>query len=265
MSSFLPLWAGAFPLAVGLMAAVWVASLATRDASLVDRFWGLGFVAIAWHTWWRAGHGDASPWFPWLVLGAVTIWGIRLSLHITWRNWGRGEDPRYRAMREAGGPGWPLRSLVTVFGLQGALLWLLAAPLVAALHAPGPPQPLLAGIGAVVWCVGMVFEAGGDWQLARFKADPANRGRVLDTGLWGWTRHPNYFGDAACWWGYFLLAAAVGAWWTIFSPVVMTGLLLKVSGVPLLEKGLVETRPGYREYVRRTSPFFPWPPRRPYP
>jgi len=253
-------WLGGLPIALVLMAAVWVASVPTRDASLVDRFWGLGFVLLAWYWWWQELAGTAT-WFQWLILALVSVWGIRLSLFITWRNWGHGEDPRYRAMRDSGGPAWTGRSLVTVFGLQGALLWLLSAPVAAALLAQRPPSLLLVAAGVACWGVGVVFEAGGDWQLARFKADPANRGRVLDTGFWRWTRHPNYFGDAMCWWGYFLLAASVGAWWTVFSPVLMTVLLMKVSGVSLLEKTLLQTKPQYRDYVARTSAFVPWPQR----
>ncbi|MDP9144729.1 MAG: DUF1295 domain-containing protein [Actinomycetota bacterium] len=248
-------------LAMGMMALAWVASMARRDASLVDRFWGLTFVALAW--WYRgvAPAPAAAPWFRDLVVALVTIWGVRLSLHITWRNWGHGEDFRYRAMREAGGPRWGWRNLVTVFALQGVLAWVIAMPLLAVMASESTPHPLLVGLGVASWVIGIVFEAGGDWQLARFRADSSNRGKVLDTGLWRYTRHPNYFGDAMCWWGYFLLGAAVGGWWSIFAPVLMTILLMKVSGVALLEASLSESKPQYREYIRRTSPFVPWPPR----
>jgi len=247
-------------LALALMTAVWVAGLVTRDASLVDRFWGAGFVVVAWCYWLQGGGGAGKP-IAVLTLALVTIWGLRLSLHITWRNWGHGEDPRYAAMRRAGGPGWQWRSLVTVFGLQALLLWVISTPLRVALTATQTAVVPLVVLGVACWLVGFTFEAGGDWQLARFKADPANRGRVLDTGFWRYTRHPNYFGDALCWWGFFALAAAVGGWWTVFSPLLMTILLMKVSGVSLLEKSLLDTKPSYRDYVRRTNAFFPGRPR----
>jgi len=248
-------------LALALMTIVWAASMVTRDASLVDRFWGAGFVLVAWYYALQLPTPPGGGWHRRLVLLLVSAWGLRLSLHITGRNWGRGEDPRYRAMRERGGAGWPVRSLLTVHGLQGLLLWVISAPLLAAMAAPAPARPLLATLGALAWAAGFAFEAGGDWQLARFKAEPANRGRVLDTGFWRYTRHPNYFGDALCWWGLFALAAAVGGWWTVFSPLLMTFLLVKVSGVSLLEKSLLDTKPAYRDYVRRTNAFFPGRPR----
>jgi steroid 5-alpha reductase family enzyme len=136
----------------------------------------------------------------------------------------------------------------------------ISLPLLAAVNST-TPLGWLDAIGAAVWLLGMVFEAGGDWQLARFKADPANRGKVLDSGLWRYTRHPNYFGDFCVWWGLFLIALAGGGWWSVIGPLVMSGLLLKVSGVVLLEKDIGERRPAYRDYVRRTSAFFPAPPR----
>lgn len=245
-----------------LMATVWIASIPTHDASLVDRFWGAGFVLLAWWYFLQDDSSAAGNWLARLVLALVTLWGLRLSLHITWRNWGHGEDSRYAAMRQAGGPTWRLQSLFTVFGLQAMLLWIIATPLYVAITSDRAPFLPVAAVGAACWLVGFIFEAGGDWQLARFKANPDNRGKVLDTGLWRYTRHPNYFGDAMCWWGFYLLAAAVGGWWTIFAPVVMTVLLMKVSGVVLLEKTLVESKPAYREYVRRTNAFVPGP-RRP--
>lgn len=262
MTAVVPVWLATLPVGLMLMSAVWVVSIPARDASLVDRFWGLGFVVVAWASLLVGGSQVPATVLPALTLGLVSVWGIRLSAYITWRNWGQGEDRRYAAMREAGGEGWAGRSLVTVFWLQAALLWILAAPLAAAILSPTPPAGWLVGAGVLAWLVGFTFEAGGDWQLARFKADPANRGRVMAEGFWRYTRHPNYFGDAMCWWGYFLLAASVGAWWTVFSPVLMTFLLMRVSGVTLLERSLAETKPGYRDYVARTNAFFPGP-RRP--
>ena len=147
-----------------------------------------------------------------------------------------------------------------VFGLQAVLAWAIAMPVFAALDGDTPCN-LLDVAGVALWITGMLFEGVGDWQLARFKADPANRGRVLDSGLWRYTRHPNYFGEATLWWGFYLLAAAAGAWWTLFAPLVMTIMLLKVSGVSLLEKDIGARRPAYREYAARTSVFIPWLPK----
>jgi steroid 5-alpha reductase family enzyme len=167
-------------------------------------------------------------------------------------------------MRAHYGARFGVISLVTVFGLQGVLMWLISLPLQVAQVAPEPGRlTLLDGIGALLWLLGFGFEAVGDWQLVRFKGHPGNRGKVMDRGLWAFTRHPNYFGDAVLWWGLFVIAAATpGGAWTIVSPAVMTFFLMRVSGVPLLERSLLKTRPQYADYARRTSAFFPWPPRR---
>jgi len=244
-------------LALGLaMGVLWLLSIRLRNASIVDPFWGTGYVLVAWIS--AAGTTGAEPRRA-VLLALVTAWGLRLSLHLLARNAGHGEDPRYRAMRAQHGPRFWWVSLFTVFAFQGLLLWVVALPLMAVVVARGPaglgPLDLL-GVG--LWAVGFFFEAVGDWQLGRFQADPATRGTVLDTGLWRYTRHPNYFGDALQWWGFGVLALATGAWWALVSPVVMNLLLLKVSGVALLEKDIAERRPGYREYVRRTNAFFPW-------
>jgi steroid 5-alpha reductase family enzyme len=244
-----------------LVTLVWVLSLLLRDSSIVDIFWGAGFVAVTWLVAaWTSQELGPRAW----VLGLlVTMWGLRLSLYILWRNWGRGEDYRYRAWRAQAGDAWWWRSYFKVFLLQGAVMWLVAAPLVAVIgRAAQPALGWLDAVAVAVWVVGFFFETAGDWQLARFKADAANKGRVMTSGVWRYTRHPNYFGDAAVWWGHYLVAAAAGAWWTAFSPVLMTFLLVRVSGVALLETALRETKPGYREYVASTSAFFPWPPRR---
>jgi len=242
---------------VVMMTVVWVFSVGKRDASIIDIFWGLGFILVAWIYFWLS---EASTARKCLIVALVTLWGLRLSLYILWRNWGKAEDYRYRAMRAKDPRGFPLRSLYSVFWLQAILLWAISMPLLQAQRAATPTGLVwLDLLGLVFFVIGFVFEAGGDWQLARFKADPANRGKVLNRGFWRYTRHPNYFGDAMVWWGFFLLAAATpGSLWTIYSPIVMTLLLLRVSGVALLEKGLKESRPGYQEYVERTSAFFPW-------
>jgi steroid 5-alpha reductase family enzyme len=238
----------------------WLLSLARHDVSTVDVQWGLAFVLVA-----AIGAflgGGAAPRRVLLLL-LVGIWGARLAWHIHRRNRGKGEDYRYAAMRERHGSRFPWVSLFTVFLLQGALALFIALPLLAAAAAPEPPALGVWDLaGLLLWTVGFLFEAVGDAQLARFKADPAHRGRVMDRGLWRYTRHPNYFGDATLWWGLFLVACATpGGWKTVASPLVMTFLLLKVSGVALLEKGLARTKPGYADYVARTSAFLPWFPR----
>jgi steroid 5-alpha reductase family enzyme len=242
------------------MFTLWLISLALKNSSIVDIFWGLGFVMV--NAVYFAISPSGAPNRKWLITLLVTIWGLRLFFHILWRNWGRTEDFRYQAWRLAAGSSWWWRSFLKVFLIQGLLMWIISIPLLSA-QAGMQPRSLvwLDALGVSVWGVGFFFEAAGDWQLARFRADPANRGSVLDSGVWRFTRHPNYFGDAAQWWGYFLIAAAAGGWWTVFSPVLMTLLLLRVSGVALLEKTLTETKPQYRRYIKMTSPFFPLPPR----
>ncbi|MFO0869088.1 MAG: DUF1295 domain-containing protein [Pirellulales bacterium] len=245
-----------------LVTLLWLISLARRDASIVDPFWGTGFVVVAWIAVATADHLTPRSW---LLAALTTVWGLRLSLFLLWRNHGKGEDYRYRAMREYHGARFGLVSFVTVFLLQGLLLWFISWPLqwgIAAPHAPAG-WSFLDLAGGLLWIVGLLFESVGDWQLARFRADPANRGQVFDRGLWRYTRHPNYFGDFCVWWGLFLLAAAQGAAWTIASPLLMSLLLWKVSGVALLERTIGERRPAYAEYCRRTNAFFPGPPRRP--
>ena len=245
-------------LIAGIMLALWLVSLPLRNASIVDVFWGIGFVVIVWVTAFAAESTSARG----LLTAVLTsIWGLRLAGYLAWRNLGKGEDYRYRAMRERSGNRFPLMSLLVVFWLQGLIMWLVALPIQTA---PFGAAPLawIDLIGVIVWAIGWLFESVGDLQLARFKANPDNRGKVMDRGLWRYTRHPNYFGDFLVWWGLYLIAAAGGAWWTIFSPILRSFLLIRVSGVKLLEHSLKSKRPGYADYVQRTSPFFPWPPRR---
>jgi steroid 5-alpha reductase family enzyme len=246
---------------LGAVTLVWLLSLLKRDVSIVDIFWGLGFVGLNW--FYRA-LGPEGTSRHWLLLALVTIWGLRLALYLLWRNWGHGEDPRYQAMRAYRGDNFWWMSLFTIFSLQGMLIWFIATPLFVVQFSAGPPLWTWTDVvGLLFWSIGFFFETVGDWQLARFKADPANRGRVMRTGLWACTRHPNYFGDAMVWWGYFLLALAVpGSLWTILSPVLMTVLLLKVSGVALLEQTITERRPDYRDYIVGTNAFLPGFPRR---
>lgn len=246
---------------IGLMMLLWLVSLLLRNSSIVDIFWGAGFVIAVWLAY---ALGSGYPGRKILLAILVTIWGLRLSLHILRRNWGKPEDFRYARWREEHGTRWWWVSLFQVFLLQGVLMWGISAPLVAAQVLPSRDHlGVLDGLGVSLWIIGFFFEAVGDWQLGRFKADPANQGKLLTQGVWRYSRHPNYFGDAAQWWGYYLIAAAAGAWWTVFSPILMTLLLIRVSGVALLEKTLIETKPGYREYAETTSAFIPWFPRRP--
>jgi steroid 5-alpha reductase family enzyme len=242
-----------------VMLLTWVASLVRRDASLVDRVWGLGFVVVAIAV--RVAV-DGCPGRQWLLVGMTALWGVRLSAYLTWRNWGHGEDFRYQTMRRRHGARFALVSLGTVFGMQAVLMWVVALPVTLGQVRHEPGLGVLAGVGVALWAVGLTFETVGDAQLARFKADPANAGYVMDRGLWRYTRHPNYFGDACVWWGIALVAAestlgAIG----IIGAVVMTVLLRRVSGVTLLEQSMHKRRPGYVDYVTRTSPFLPRPPR----
>lgn len=246
---------------MAMMLVLWVASLALKNASIVDIFWGAGFALIAIITFTQT---NGYPTRKLLITSMAVVWGLRLSIHIGWRNHGKGEDFRYQAMRKRIGERFALVSLFTVFGLQGVLMWVVSLPLQVAQMSREPDRlTWLDFFGVVVWAVGFLFEGIGDLQLTLFRVNPANKGKVMDRGLWAYTRHPNYFGDALLWWGFFLIALATAAgWWTVISPVLMTTLLIKVSGVALLEKTLVKTRPEYRDYVRRTSPFFPRPPKR---
>jgi steroid 5-alpha reductase family enzyme len=239
------------------MVLLWLLSLRIKDASIVDIFWGAGFVLSAWVYFSLAPEGNLLRKL--LLVSLVSIWGLRLSIHIGRRNLGKGEDYRYQQWRKEHGARWWWVSFFQVFLLQGFLMWIISAPLLAAQWLPGAGRLTgLDAVGALVWLVGFLFEALGDAQLARFRADPANKGRLLETGLWRYTRHPNYFGDAVQWWGFYLLALAAGGWWTVFSPLVMTSLLRFVSGVALLERNLKNTKPGYAEYAARTNAFFPW-------
>jgi steroid 5-alpha reductase family enzyme len=246
---------------LGLMTALWLVSLALKNSSIVDIFWGTGFVISAWTAFALTPDGFGPR--KWLLCGLVTIWGLRLSLHILTRNWGKPEDFRYQVWRKETGAAWWWRSFFKVFLLQGVLMWIIAAPLLAAQYSAQPGAlTWLDFLALPVWLYGLFFEAVGDWQLARFKANPANKGKVLQTGVWRYTRHPNYFGDAAQWWAYFLLALSAGGWWAFFSPLIMTGLLMRVSGVTLLEKSLRAQKPDYQAYAAVTSEFIPWFPRK---
>lgn len=242
------------------MILVWLASLRLRNTGIVDAFWGPGFVIVA-ITAFMIGDGYTPRRV--LVVSLAAAWGLRLGAHLASRNLGKPEDFRYARMREKFGERWGMRSLVSVFLVQGIAMWSVSLPLQFA-QISGTPSRLTwrDGLGAALWLVGFAFEAIGDAQLRRFKTDPANAGTVMDRGLWRYTRHPNYFGDATLWWGFFVIALdAPDGWWTIVSPVAMTFVLARITGVPILERHLMHSRPGYAEYVRRTSALFPLPPK----
>jgi steroid 5-alpha reductase family enzyme len=250
------LWSGVVLLAIAV--AFWLWSLAKDDVSIVDSLWSLMFlVSAAVYVALAETTGPRAV----LVLVLVAVWALRLSVYITVRNHGQPEDYRYQEIRRNNEPGFRFKSLYIVFGLQALLAWGISLPLVVATSGQAILGPFDYA-GVALWTTGFLFEAIGDLQLARFKRDPGNRGRVLDSGLWRYTRHPNYFGNFTLWWGFYLIALAAGGWWTILAPLLMSFLLLRVSGVALLEKDIGERRPAYADYIRRTNAFFPGP-RRP--
>ncbi len=255
MNHYLEIFFPALIPILALMTLLWIASVFLKNASIVDPFWGFGFVVVAAFYY---GQASGEPIRQTLVLTLAAIWGMRLFLYLGWRNWGKGEDYRYREFRQKFGPEryWWF-SFFQVFLLQGILMWLISAPLLGAQYRETPLNPLDV-LGVVVWLVGFAFEAGGDWQLARFKSDPANKGKLLTSGFWRYTRHPNYFGDSAVWWGFGLLSLAAGSYVPVLGSILMTAMIIKVSGVELLEKSLKNAKPGYEDYIRRTNAFFPW-------
>ena len=237
--------------------AAWAYSVARRNVAIVDSLWSLmilasllSYVLLSGATGVRAA----------LLLFLVSAWAVRLAVHITVRNHGQPEDHRYQAIRRNNQPHFWLKSIYIVFGLQAFLAWFVSMPAVAG-AASVAPLGWLDAAGLLAWSVGMYFEVVGDWQLAKFQRQRESKGAVLDSGLWRYTRHPNYFGECLLWWGVFLVALSAGAWWAVVSPILMTLLLLRVSGVALLERDIAERRPAYREYVERTSAFIPMPPR----
>jgi steroid 5-alpha reductase family enzyme len=246
--------------ALGAMTLLWIASLPLRNASIVDAWWGPGIAGLAWLNL----AVTEAPARALLAASLVTLWGLRLGVHLLWRARGSGEDPRYAAMRRSHGARFGWVSLFTVFLLQGVLQVAVSLPLAVVAAEPGPAAlGALDALGIAVFAVGLGFEAAGDLQLARFRADPRSAGRVLDHGLWAWTRHPNYFGDFLVWWGLFIIALGSPlGWLALPGPALLSFLLLRVSGVTLLERTLVERRPDYAAYMARVPAFFPRPPRR---
>ncbi len=247
--------------ACGLMIVAWALCTARRNAGLIDGFWGLGFIAIAWVSVWLAPVVAPRAW---LIAGLVSLWGLRLSIHLFARNWSKPEDRRYAAMRKKHGDAFARRSLTRVFLLQAGLAWFISLPVQVAAFACEPAQLMwLDFIGASLALTGIAFESVADTQLAAFMRNPENVGKVMDRGLWRFSRHPNYFGEFVVWWGLFVIACSttIGVA-TVLSPLLISVLLMRISGVPLLEKDIAERRPGYADYVRRTSAFVPWPPAR---
>ncbi len=243
-----------------LLFATWVVGVKFQDASLVDRVWGLGFILAMIGYIWQSG---VSDWRSLVVLGCVTIWGVRLSWYLHMRNRGKPEDYRYTAMRKHFGPSFVWKSLFIVNLFQALLIVIISTPLLMIAQVGTRSEVLATDVlGILVFVTGLLFEVVGDRQLKAFKSDPSNYGKVLRTGLWGLTRHPNYFGDALLWWGLWLVSAGVsGGVFTVFSPIIMTTLLRRVSGVSLLEKDLISRKPGYAEYVAEVPAFIPriWP------
>lgn len=242
-------------LAIALLV-LWVISIVSGRVSFIDAFWGTGFVITGWAA---ASQIETLGTLQLTTLILVTAWGGRLAIYLLRRFLQDGEDKRYvRMTKGKEGMARHIFTLWFVFGLQGLLILIVSAPIFAALSMPAQGLDTLSYVGIALWFIGAIFEWGGDFQLSKFKADPANEGKVLDTGLWAWTRHPNYFGDTCVWWGIWLISHNMVA---VFAPIVMTFLLMKWSGVPLLEAGLKKRRAGYEDYIKNTSSFFPLPPK----
>ena len=248
-----------FAVILSVAGITWLVSVRKHDVSIVDSLWPLLFLIAA--VTYAAAVPQPGPRTI-LVVVLVGLWAIRLSVYLTWRNWGAPEDRRYQVIRQHNEPRFALKSLYLIFGLQGTLAWIISLPLLAAIAAPRTVT-VLDYAGVALWVLGFGFESVGDWQLARFKSATTNRGRVMDQGLWRYTRHPNYFGDCCIWWGFYLIGLAAGGWWAIVGPLLMSFLLLRVSGVALLERDISERRPAYRDYMLRTNAFFPGAPKRP--
>jgi steroid 5-alpha reductase family enzyme len=259
--TFLQVYLQALAVIMILMTSLWIVSVIIKNVSIVDLFWGFGFVLVSVFYFLNSDGVYARKI---IVMALVAIWGLRLTVYLTWRNYGKGEDFRYSNFRKKYGEKryWWI-SFFQTFLLQGILMWLISAPLLGAqFHGYNKALNILDYVGIIFWITGILFEAGGDFQLAAFKANPANRGKVLDKGFWRYTRHPNYFGDSSVWWGYGFFCLAAGSYLPALGSVLMTALIIKVSGVALLEKSLKEQKPQYKEYIEKTSSFIPWFPKK---
>lgn len=252
-----------FGMLIASVLVLWLISIPLKDVSFIDSFWAFGFVMVAWLTF--ALTPDGAETRKLLLAVITTVWGLRLCGYLLLRWLHEGPDKRYVALLKRAEPGKVhLHSLQKVFLLQGVLLWVVSLPIQLG-QIPATPVEIgwLAYIGAGLAVIGIFFETVGDWQMSQFKSNPDNAGKVMDKGLWRYTRHPNYFGDACVWWGLFLIAAEVQlAWASVIGPIVITLLLVKWSGAGLLERRLKRSRPEYENYIRRTSAFIPMPPRK---
>ncbi|OIP01242.1 MAG: hypothetical protein AUJ98_04945 [Bacteroidetes bacterium CG2_30_33_31] len=251
----------AFLIIIGLLTLLWMLSVAIKNVSIIDLFWGFGFVVA--NAFYFVSSGDFST-RKIVLLALVTIWGLRLSIYLAWRNLGKGEDFRYQEFRRKyGAERYWWVSYFQVFLLQGILILLVSLPLLGANFGTQSENFFfLDYLGILIWIIGFAFESGGDFQLTKFKQNPANKGKVLNTGFWKYTRHPNYFGDSAVWWSYAIFSIAAGSYWQIVGSILMTLLIIKVSGVALLEKTLNNSKPQYQEYIKETNSFFPWFPKK---
>jgi len=259
--TFLEIFLKAFIVIMSMMTTLWIISIIIKNVSIVDMFWGFGFVLTC--GFYLYSSNDFSV-YKILITILVALWGLRLSIYLAWRNIGKGEDFRYKQFRKDYGENryWWI-SFFQTFLLQGVLMWIISLPLLGALYYQNSVGlNIFHFIGIFFWIIGITFEAGGDFQLARFKSNPENKGKVLNTGFWKFTRHPNYFGDASVWWAYGFFCIANGSYIPVIGSIIMTLLIIKVSGVALLEKSLKEKKPEYAEYIRKTSSFIPWFPKK---
>lgn len=256
---FFQIYLNGLLLVVFLVTLLWLLSVYLKNVSIVDAFWGCGFVILAIYYFFATSDGELHPRKV-LLLVLAGIWGLRLSIYLSIRNWGKPEDFRYQKFRKDYGVHryWWF-SFFQVFLLQGFLLWIISAPLLSVPYfSSGKQLNALDYIAVIIWVIGFLFEAVGDYQLSKFKANPSNKNKVLNTGLWEFTRHPNYFGDATIWWSFGIFSVAAGSYLPLIGCFIMNLLLLKVSGVVLLERTLTSSKPGYKEYMEQTSAFFPW-------
>jgi len=259
--SFFEIYLYGLLIIISMMTILWIFSIILKNVSIVDIFWGFGYVlAGIFYFFFTDGFETRKL----IVLTLVVIWGLRLTIYLAWRNIGKGEDFRYKEFRRNYGEHryWWV-SFFQTFLLQGMLMWLISAPLLGAqFTAANDSLNIFDYIGIAFWIIGFMFEAGGDYQLAQFKNNPANKGKVLDSGFWKFTRHPNYFGDAAVWWGFGFISLAAGSYLPLLGSILMTALIIKVSGVALLEKSLKDKKPEYKAYIEKTSAFIPWFPKK---
>lgn len=259
--SFIQIYLQGFLVIMILMTSLWLISIFIKNVSIVDPFWGFGFVAAGVFYFVKSeGMGSGKI----ILISLLFIWGLRLSFYLAKRNWGKGEDFRYQKFRkDYGEKRYWWFSFFQTFLLQGVLLWLISAAILAAMYYnPGRNLNIIDYVALAVWLIGFAFEAGGDYQMGKFKSNPQNKGKVLNTGFWKYTRHPNYFGDATVWWAFGLFAVASGSYISLLCSLLMTFLLVKVSGVALLERSLKNTKSQYKEYIEKTNAFLPWFPKK---